>query len=77
MFFNELFGIIWNFVLFFCVQLDFSEMAEVKAWSCSCAAGAALCHHAVGLLYQLQDYQRRGLRAVPPIISKTSAPQVR
>jgi len=59
------------------VQLNISEAGEARSWSCSCAAGAALYHHhAVALLYQLQDYQRQGLKAVLPVVSKTSIPQV-
>jgi len=62
--------------MFTFVQLNIPEAGEARSWSCSCAAGAALCHHAVALLYQLQDYQRQGLKAVPPVVSKTSIPQV-
>ena len=35
-----------------------------------------LCQHTVGLLYLLSHYQLLGLKSIPPIISKTSLPQV-
>jgi len=49
----------------------------ISAFQCSCAAGQGLCQHLVGLLYTLSHYQMIGMKSVPPIISKTSKPQVR
>jgi len=45
-------------------------------FTCTCAAGQALCHHAVAVVYQIQHYQKLGLTVVPPIVSQTSLPQV-
>eukprot|EP00058_Branchiostoma_floridae_P026669 XP_002612160.1 hypothetical protein BRAFLDRAFT_125368 [Branchiostoma floridae] len=42
---------------------------------CSCTAGKGTCNHSVALLYQLSHFQNLGLHKVPPIASKTSAPQ--
>lgn len=41
------------------------------SWSCSCGAGAALCHHSLATVFP-----EIGLKAVSPILSKTSMPQV-
>ena len=35
-----------------------------------------LCHHVIGLMYTLAHYQLLGLKSVPPVVSKTSKPQV-
>ena len=50
---------------------------KVSFFRCSCAAGQGLCQHVIVLLYLISHYQLLGLKSVPPIISKTSKPQVR
>ena len=49
----------------------------VVSFRCSCAAGQGLCHHIIGLMCTLAHYQMLGMKYVPPVISKTSRPQVR
>lgn len=49
---------------------------DVVKHQCSCAAGKGLCHHVLGLLFTLAHYQMLKLKSVPPILSKTSKPQV-
>lgn len=58
--------------------LTFRKLSEpsVMSFSCSCAAGKCLCQHVVALLFTLCDYKMLGYKKVPPIISKTSKPQV-
>ena len=51
--------------------------ANVEMFCCSCATGQGLCHHVIGLLYTLAHYQMLGMKSVPPVISKTSKPQVK
>jgi hypothetical protein len=58
------------------VKIRLNDHGHPQDQKCSCAAGQALCHHAVALLYQLQHYQKLGLKVVPPVVSKTSVPQV-
>jgi hypothetical protein len=53
-----------------------NDCGQPVAWTCSCAAGRAMCHHVVALVYQLQHYQKLDLHVVPPVLSKTSLPQV-
>ena len=48
----------------------------VESFVCSCAAGQGLCHHVIGFMYTLAHYQMLGLKSVPPVVSKTSKPQV-
>lgn len=48
----------------------------LESFACSCAAGQGLCHHVIGLMYTLAHYQLLGLKSVPPVVSKTSKPQV-
>ena len=48
----------------------------VESFMCSCAAGQGLCHHVIGLMYTLAHYKMLGLKSVPPVVSKTSKPQV-
>ena len=48
----------------------------VESFVCSCAAGQGLCHHVIGFTYTLARYQMLGLKRVPPVVSKTSKPQV-
>ena len=49
---------------------------NIKSFGCSCAAGQGLFHHVIGLAYTLAHYQMLGMKSVPPVISKTSKPQV-
>ena len=58
------------------MQINFRRSEVIDA-SCTCAAGKGLCHHTVAVLYQLQHYQKLGLKVVPPLASKTSMPQVK
>lgn len=48
----------------------------VESFVCSCAANQGLCHHVIGFMYTLAHYQMLGLKSVPPVVSKTSKPQV-
>jgi len=48
----------------------------VESFMCSCAAGQGLCHHVIDFMYTLAHYQMLGLKIVPPVVSKTSKPQV-
>ena len=48
----------------------------LELFACSCAAGQGLCHHVIGSMYTLAHYQMLGLKSVPPVVSKTSKPQV-
>ena len=45
------------------------------AHSCSCTAGKGFCQHVIAVLYQASHYKMLGMKSVPPIVSKTSAPQ--
>ena len=38
--------------------------------------GQGLCHHVIGLMYTLAHCKMLGLKSVPPVLSKTSKPQV-
>lgn len=59
------------------VYFDPSAMEpSISAFQCSCAAGQGLCQHVIGLLYTLSHYQMMGFKSVPPVVSKTSKPQV-
>ena len=60
------------------LNVVFKRQNEValESFACSCAAGQGLCHHVIGLMYALAHYQLLGLRSVPPVVSKTSKPQV-
>ena len=60
------------------ITVVFSNQNDIgiDSFNCSCAAGKGLCQHTIGLLYALNHYQLLGLKSVPPIISKTSLPQV-
>ncbi|XP_062617203.1 uncharacterized protein LOC134278910 isoform X1 [Saccostrea cucullata] len=49
--------------------------SDILLSQCECKAGNGHCSHSIGLLYLLCHYQRLGLKAVPPIQSKTSLPQ--
>ena len=52
------------------------DEVAVESFACSCAAGQGLCHHVIGFMYTLAHYQMLGLKSVPPVVSKTSKPQV-
>lgn len=52
------------------------DQPDVVSFSCSCAAGKGFCHHIAGLLFQLSHFKMLGLNAIPPVLSKTSKPQV-
>jgi len=56
----------------------FKSQNEVvlESFACSCADGQGLCHHVIGLMYILAHYQLLGLKSVPPVVCKTSEPQV-
>ncbi|XP_078681326.1 uncharacterized protein LOC144916167 isoform X1 [Branchiostoma floridae x Branchiostoma belcheri] len=56
------------------LEMTISSDLEVDC-ACSCTAGKGTCNHSVALLYQLAHFQNLGLERVPPIASKTSAPQ--
>lgn len=60
------------------LNVVFKRQSEVglESFACSCAAGQGLCHHVIGLMYTLAHYQMLGLKSVPPVVSKTSKPQV-
>ena len=60
------------------LNVVFKRQKEValESFGCSCAAGQGLCHHVIGLMYTLAHYQLLGLKSVPPVVSKTSKPQV-
>ena len=60
------------------LNVVFERQNEValESFACSCAAGQGLCHHVIGLMYTLAHYQLLGLKSVPPVVSKTSKPQV-
>ncbi|XP_048738569.2 uncharacterized protein LOC125653246 [Ostrea edulis] len=49
--------------------------SDILLSQCKCKAGNGHCSHGVGLLYLLCHYLRLGLKAVPPMQSKTSLPQ--
>ena len=48
----------------------------VESFMCSCAAGQGRRHHVIGLMYTLAHYKMFQLKSVPPVLSKTSKPQV-
>lgn len=52
------------------------DQPDIVSFSCSCAAGQGFCHHIVGFLFQLAHYKMLGLKTIPPVLSKTSTPQV-
>ena len=52
------------------------DQPDVVSFSCSCAAGKGFCHPIAGLLFQLSHFKMLGLNAIPPVLSKTSKPQV-
>ncbi|XP_078808660.1 uncharacterized protein LOC110015650 isoform X2 [Oryzias latipes] len=56
------------------ISLD-AESANLKAFSCSCAAGKGFCNHLVAILYQTAHYSQLGLQAVPPPLACTSGLQ--
>lgn len=58
------------------VSFEHEAPPSVSSFECSCAAGQGLCQHVIGLMYTLAHYQMLGLKNVPPVISKTSKPQV-
>ena len=49
---------------------------KIESFTCTCAVGKGLCQHTTGLLYSMSHFQLLGLKSIPPIISKTSLPQV-
>ena len=59
------------------LQLLMSADSPTKllSHSCSCTAGNGFCQHIIAVLYQAAHYKMLGLKSVPPIVSKTSAPQ--
>lgn len=54
---------------------ELSKASSVVLSQCECEAENGNCSHCIGLLYLLCHYQRLGLKAVPPMQSKTSLPQ--
>ena len=48
----------------------------LESVACSCEAGQGLCHHVIGFMYTLAHNQMLGFKSVPPVVSKTSKPQV-
>ena len=52
------------------------EDPKIESFTCTFAAGKGLRQHTVGLFYSLSHYQLLGLKSIPPIILKTSLPQV-
>ncbi|XP_048728441.2 uncharacterized protein LOC125646263 [Ostrea edulis] len=57
------------------VKFSMDSPYMVLSSQCDCKAGNGHCSHCVGLLYLLCHFQKLGLKAVPPIQSKTSLPQ--
>lgn len=57
------------------LQLQFTSSDPKIKGKCSCTAGKGTCNHQLAVLYQLAHYQNLGLKTVPPIVSRTSAPQ--
>ena len=59
------------------LQVKISSEPTVRVISsfCECKAGTGHCSHMVGLLYMASHYTSMGYKSVPPVVSRTSAPQ--
>ena len=64
-----------KYVLHVQIVLSAATPVELKGFSCSCAAGEALCNHVVALLFQTQHYHFTGEKSVPTPLSCTSVLQ--
>ncbi len=57
------------------VKISIEPTVGVISSFCECKAGNGHCSHMVGLLYMASHYSSMGYKSVPPVLSRTSAPQ--